>query len=62
MRTTLGTAAKSGEWFKRIDVAERVGQVIVGPNLSRCTDKLLETLLALHSWIVSVNPFDDDDF
>jgi putative ATP-dependent endonuclease of OLD family len=62
MRETLGVAAKSGEWFKRIDVAEVVGQTIVGPNLGRCTDKLLETLLALHSWIVSVDPSGDDDF
>jgi putative ATP-dependent endonuclease of OLD family len=62
MRARLGIAAKSGEWFKRIDVAERVGQTVVGPNLGRCTHKLLETLLALHSWIVSVNPSDDDDF
>jgi putative ATP-dependent endonuclease of OLD family len=62
MREALGAAAKSGEWFKRIDVAEKVGQTVVGPNLGRCTDKLLETLLALHSWIVSVNRSDDDDF
>jgi hypothetical protein len=61
MRETLGIAAKSGEWFKRIDVAEKVGQIVVGPNLSRCTDGLLDTLLALHSWIVSVNPLDEDD-
>jgi hypothetical protein len=60
MRKTLGAASKSGEWFKRIDVAEKVGQTVVGPSLGRCTDKLLETLLALHSWIVSVNPSDDD--
>jgi len=52
MREMIGIAAKSGEWFKRIDVAEKVGRNVVGPNLSRCTDGLLETLMALHSWIV----------
>lgn len=52
-RRDLAKAARSGEWFKRIDFGEDVGRLVVGPELHRCAGELRSTIEALWRWFAA---------
>ena len=52
-RSVLAKAARSGEWFKRIDLGEDVGRIVVAPHLEACTGELKSTLKALMKWFAA---------
>lgn len=59
-RAVLAKAARSGEWFKRIDFAEDVGRHVVGPHLRRCTGELRSMLEGLLQWFAAGREEDGD--
>jgi putative ATP-dependent endonuclease of OLD family len=50
-RVLLAEAANTGEWYKRIDIAEDVGRVVVGPHAPLLDGGLESTLESLWQWI-----------
>ncbi|MFK8036638.1 MAG: ATP-dependent endonuclease [Hyphomicrobiales bacterium] len=53
--TKLGTAARTGEWFKRIDPYEHLVQHILSPDWSSLNPNLTKTADDLWKWTVNVN-------